>query len=279
MHFLVNKKFKIIIIIIILLCVFYFIRKIIFNNPKINLIPNFNNFIQYKVTNNEVGDDTSFIASTDLLRTLNIDDKFIHNKLFSYLRDNRVKLQYVKPGRPNPFAPIGGLKFKVAKKSEANNIDSYTNNTQYYFMEITPPSPQIEEVIFEDYYNYEEYEIIEEDTNTSGGSSGNDIVVNSFTFNSPTYGEIINTNNINLNFTVTGSPVLCWYDLGGLILNPNTPSTPGDPVDLEYQYPLEDCQSGIIILPNGDYILNLWVKYSDGTYDFESNSFTINAPI
>lgn len=50
--------------------------------------------------------DITFLATLSSLKTIKIDTSLFTNRAFQKLKDNTVKLDEVKTGRPNPFAPI-----------------------------------------------------------------------------------------------------------------------------------------------------------------------------
>ena len=83
------------------------------------------------------------------------------------------------------------------------------------------------------------------------------------------------TNSVNFRFTQENSD-RCWYDLGGLKLEDGSI---GDANDSDRQYPLPGCQGVVLVLPNGDYVLNLWSSNSgDIKYKgLDSSWFSVSA--
>ncbi len=58
-------------------------------------------------SSNQIHSEISFISTLSSIKNLEIDVSMFSNPLFSQLEDNSVKIEPVKAGRDNPFAPIG----------------------------------------------------------------------------------------------------------------------------------------------------------------------------
>ncbi len=72
---------------------------------------------------------------------------------------------------------------------------------------------------------------------------------------------VVTSNQFDLTFTTTGEPTACWYDLGG-----------------DQKFILEGCENKNITLPEGDYVLNLWVEDALGSSTFDSTWFKVIVP-
>ena len=79
-------------------------------------------------------------------------------------------------------------------------------------------------------------------------------------------GTKISRINIPLTYTVIGSDVSCWYNIktsvGGEVITNTTLSNCSD--------------SNFDVSTDGDYVLNLYVNNTLGTFDFEASSFSVD---
>lgn len=57
-------------------------------------------------SNDQISQDTAFLATLVSLNKIKIDTSLFKNNAFQTLVDNSVKSESVTPGRANPFAPI-----------------------------------------------------------------------------------------------------------------------------------------------------------------------------
>ena len=58
-------------------------------------------------SSNQIYSEISFISTLSSIKSLKIDVSMFSRDLFNQLKDNSVKIEPVKAGRKNPFAPIG----------------------------------------------------------------------------------------------------------------------------------------------------------------------------
>lgn len=61
-------------------------------------------------SSDKISSDLAFLSTLTSLKSIMIDTSFFNDKVFGSLVDNRVSINDVDPGRPNPFAPIGDIK-------------------------------------------------------------------------------------------------------------------------------------------------------------------------
>jgi hypothetical protein len=55
----------------------------------------------------KISSDIAFLTTLVSLKRIKIDTKLFSNQSFNALENNSVKIEPVKPGRVNPFAPVG----------------------------------------------------------------------------------------------------------------------------------------------------------------------------
>ena len=65
-----------------------------------------NGTVSINSSNDQISQDTAFLATLVSLNKIKIDTSLFKNNAFQTLVDNSVKSESVTPGRDNPFAPI-----------------------------------------------------------------------------------------------------------------------------------------------------------------------------
>jgi len=77
----------------------------------------------------EVNLDISFLNTLVLLKSISIDTSIFNNKSFKLLKDNKVKITSISPGRDNPFAPPVDSTFPGINNSSSGNEQNAKNQS------------------------------------------------------------------------------------------------------------------------------------------------------
>lgn len=76
----------------------------------------------------KISSDISFLTTLVTLKNIKIDTDFFNSKSFKVLKNNAVTIQPTKPGRPNPFEPIGAVNLNT--QTAGGNISTNRVTTE-----------------------------------------------------------------------------------------------------------------------------------------------------